>query len=49
MTAIDGLILMKMNINHLQTTDVNISKAQPPKAKGLGGVRLEKPKMAATL
>ena len=45
MTTINGPILMKMNINHPQTTDVNISKAQPPKAKGLGGVRLEKRKI----
>ena len=49
MTTIDGPILMKMNINHPQTADVNISKAQPPKAKGLGGVPLEKPKMPAIL
>ena len=49
MTPIDGPIVMKMNINHPQTTDVNISKAQPPKVKGLGGVILEKPKMPATL
>ena len=49
MATIDGLILMKMVQNHPHTTDVNISKAQPPKAKGLGGVILEKPKMPATL
>ena len=49
MTPIDGPILMKMNINHPQTTDVNISKGHPPKAKGLGGVQLEKPKMPAIL
>ena len=49
MTPIDGPILMKIKKNHPQITDVNISKAQPPKAKGLGGVRLEKPKMLAIL
>ena len=38
MAPIDGAIGMKININHPQTTDVNISKAQPSKASGLGGV-----------
>jgi hypothetical protein len=41
MAAIDGLILMQININHPLTTVINISKAQPPKAKGLGGVGLK--------
>ena len=45
----DGPILMKMNINHPWTTDVNISQAQLPRAKGLGEVALEKPKMPAIL
>ena len=38
MAPIDGAIGMKIDINLPQTTDVNISKAQPSKASGLGGV-----------
>ena len=40
---------MKININHPQTTDVNISKAQPSKATGLGGVVFLRSKSAPTL
>ena len=39
MAPIDGAISMKINLDLPQTTDVNISKAQPSKASGLGGVR----------
>ena len=49
MAPIDGPIGMKININHLQTTDVNISKAQPFKASGLGGAVFLRPKSAPTL
>ena len=50
MAPIDGAIGMKININTAQTTDVNISKAQPSKASGLGGVRcVPKVKNAPTL
>ena len=38
MAHIDGAIDIEININLPQTTDVNISKAQPSKASGLGGV-----------
>ena len=38
MAPIDGAIGMKIDINLPQTTDVNISKARPSKASGLGGV-----------
>ena len=44
MTSIDGAIWMKIDMNHPQTTDVNISKDQPPKASGLGGVQLQRSK-----
>ena len=37
MAPLDGTILTKMNIKHPQMPDNNISKAQPSKAKGLGG------------
>ena len=49
MAPIDGAIGMKININHPQTTDVNISKAQPSKASGLGGVRGLRSKSAPIL
>ena len=49
MAPIDGAIGMKININTAQTTDVNISKAQPSKASGLGGVRPPSSKSATTL
>ena len=49
MAPIDGAIGMKININHPQTTDVNISKAQPSKASGLGGVRFLRSKSAPIL
>ena len=49
MAPIDGAIGMKININLPQTTDVNISKAQPCKASGLGGVRFLRSKSATTL
>ena len=38
MASIDGAIGMKIHINLPQTTDVNISKGQPSRANGLGGV-----------
>ena len=49
MAPIDGAIGMKININHPQTTDVNISKAQPSKASGLGGVVFLRSKSAPIL
>ena len=49
MAPIDGAIGMKININHPQTTDVNISKAQPSKASGPGGVVFLKSKSDPTL
>ena len=49
MAPIDGAIGMKIDINLPQTTDVNISKAQPSKASGLGGVLCLRSKSAPTL
>ena len=49
MATIDGPIFMKMDINHLQMPDNNISKNQPSKAKGLGGVVPNRSKIAALL
>ena len=49
MAPIGGTISTKMNIKHPQMNDVNISKAQPSKAKGLGGVRFPRSKNAALL
>ena len=49
MSTIDGRIQLKLKLCTLQTTDVNISKAQPSKAKGLGGVVFLNNKMPATL
>ena len=49
MAPIDGAIDMKININTAQTTDVNISKAQPCKASGLGGVWSQRSKSATIL
>ena len=40
---------MKLLINHLQTTDVNISKGQPSKDKGLGGVGSQRNKIPTIL
>ena len=49
MAPIDGAIGMKIDINLPQTTDVNISKAQPSKASGLGGVVFLRSKSAPIL
>ena len=49
MSPIDGAISMKIDINHPQTISNNISKDQPSKASGLGGVRLKRQKSAAVL
>ena len=49
MAPIDGAIGMKINMNLPQTTDVNISKAQPSKASGLGGVVFLRSKSAPIL
>ena len=49
MAPIGGTISTKMNIKHPQMNDVNISKAQPSKANGLGGVVLQNNKMLPTL
>ena len=38
MAPVDGTIVMKIQLNLPQTTDVNISKGQPSRANGLGGV-----------
>ena len=40
MSPIDGPIWLVSEINLGDTSDDNISKAQPSKAKGLGGVAL---------
>ena len=40
MSPIDGPILLVSEIYLAHTTDVNISKVQPSKANGLGGVAL---------
>ena len=40
---------LKLNICNAYTTDVNISKAQPSKASGLGGVASQRSKSASTL
>ena len=49
MAPIDGAIGMKININHPQTTGVNISKGQPSNASGLGGFVFLRSKSAPTL
>ena len=49
MATIDGAIGLKLNICNAYTTDVNISKAQPSKACGLGGVASQRSKSAPTL
>ena len=49
MAPIDGAIAMKINLDLPQTTDVNISKAQPSKVSGLGGVRCLRSKSAPIL
>ena len=49
MAPIDGTNGMKINLDLPQTTDVNISKAQPSKASGLGGVVYLESKSAPTL
>ena len=49
MSPIDGAISMKININHPQTISNNISKDQPSKASGLGGVASQRSKSPALL
>ena len=49
MAPIDGAIGLKLNICNAYTTDVNISKAQPSKASGLGGVASQRSKSAPIL
>ena len=49
MAPIDGAIGLKLNICIAYTTDVKISKAQPSKASGLGGVASQRSKSAPTL
>ena len=49
MAPIDGAIGMKIDINLPQTTDVNISEAQPSKTSGLEGVRGLRSKSAPIL
>ena len=49
MAPIDGGIGMKINMSNPQTTDVNISKSQPSRASGLGGVWFLRSKSAPTL
>ena len=46
MAPTDGTNGMKINLDLPQTTDVNISKAQPSKVSGLGGVRCFRSKSA---
>ena len=48
MAPVYGLIGMKMNTNHPLMPDVNISKDQPSKSKGLGAVGEQRSKNAAT-
>ena len=48
MASIDGAIGLKYICN-AYTTDVNISKAQPSKASGLGGVASQRSKSAPIL
>ena len=47
--SVYGVILMKLLINHRQTTDVNKFQGQPSKAKGLGGVGSQRNKMPTIL
>ena len=49
MAPIDGAIGLKLEICNAYTTDVNISKAQPSKASGLGGVASQRSKSAPIL
>ena len=49
MTPMHGLIAMKIYTNLPLMPDVNISKNQPSKSKGLGAVGAQRPKNAATL
>ena len=49
MAPIDGAIGLKLEICNAYTSDVNISKAQPSKASGLGGVRSPRSKSAPIL
>ena len=49
MAPINGAIGLKLNICNAYTTDVNISKAQPSKACGLGGVASQRAKSATIL
>ena len=49
MAPIDGAIGLKLKICNAYTSDVNISKAQPSKASGLGGVASQRSKSAPIL
>ena len=49
MAPLDGAIGMKINLDLPQTTDDHISKAQPSKVSGLGGVRCLRSKSAPIL
>ena len=49
MATKDGAVLIKMNINTPQTIDVNISKDQPSRVSGLGGVALRRSKSLGIL
>ena len=49
MAPIDGAIGMKINLDLPQTTDDHISKAQPSKVSGLGGVLCRRSKSAPIL
>ena len=49
MAPIDGATGLKINVCNAYTSDVNISKAQPSKASGLGGVASQRSKSASTL
>ena len=46
--TIHGLIAMKIYTNHPLMPDLNISKDQPSKSKGLGAVGEQRSKNAAT-
>ena len=49
MAPVDGLILMKIYTNHPLMPYKDISKDEPSKSKGLGGVGEQRSKNAATL
>ena len=49
MAPVDGLIEMKIYINHPLMPDVNISKDEPSKSEGQGAVSGQRSKNGATV